>query len=421
MWSLQVLLLWIASLVAIIAADETAANETTANETTVPETTVPETIAASAEEFLAAGAEVIPEVVLGEVGSNTCPEGYVKITDERMCLAAMDILGPGNPELHPDAFEASLYTGAEEDADFPSGCYTYDYVYFTVDQEPTKEVNQEEFERLVAFNNHSTGSPVEDMTPICAKNLEPPAQGGILYVGDSDIDYWIESPTVGTNYSYNIGIGGFTCGDLLENDMDLNLENFLDYFAPSNVVLVCGENDLAYGESVDATLENLANVIDAILDHGASIVYLGTKNEPSTQALWSSYKKYVTRVRTLAEELCSPSTPRVAFVDVQAGFSALGNPDSLYAPDELHLSDEAYALWSEWTKAALEDETGCCSWEGTECVYNTTSGQAQGQTSDDDIADSWSKAVSSANHHHYCHWFVASISFVVFGLGMDLI
>ena len=63
--------------------------------------------------------------------------------------------------------------------------------------------------------------------------------------------------------------------------------------------------------------------------------------------------------------------PVFTFLDRNAAFKDIGNPETLYAPNQLHLSSEGYALWSEWVATALADET-CCVWKGHECLHNTT-------------------------------------------------
>ena len=40
-------------------------------------------------------------------------------------------------------------------------------------------------------------------------------------------------------------------------------------------------------------------------------------------------------------------------------FETLGNPNSFYRRDKLHLSSEGYALWDQWATLALGDSSGC--------------------------------------------------------------
>ncbi len=300
-----------------------------------------------------------PEVVLGETGSNACPGGdngendYEPIQDARMCVAAMDLLGPGNSDLDPNAFPAELYVGTEDTEEFPSGCYTFDY---------------EDYQGLVSFNNHPTGTAGFG-TPICIrKSAQPPEFGGILYIGDSDVDYWVSPP----GPSYNVGVGGATCKDVLET-----VDPMLEYFRPSIVVLVCGENDLLSFDSVKTISGRRSDIVARANAKNASVVFLGTKDEPSTSRYHTKYGLYDDESREAAKRACDiekyvSGRPAFTFLDGNAAFKDIGNPETLYAPDQLHLSSEGYTLWSEWVATTLADET-CCVWKGHECLHNNTS------------------------------------------------
>jgi hypothetical protein len=54
-----------------------------------------------------------------------------------------------------------------------------------------------------------------------------------------------------------VGYGGYTCRDVLDE-----ADDFIAAFAPSTVVLVWGENDIASGRSVNNTLALFNQVVD---------------------------------------------------------------------------------------------------------------------------------------------------------------
>jgi hypothetical protein len=115
-------------------------------------------------------AVVVPQVVLGVIGTNSCPESYSKITSWPLCLASLHILGPaGNPDTDSDAI-AGYDLEVENDPDWPSSCYKTSWG--------------------VWFNEHPSGGTDPEAAPICAKDLEPVVTGGVLWIGDSDTDYW---------------------------------------------------------------------------------------------------------------------------------------------------------------------------------------------------------------------------------------
>jgi len=291
---------------------------------------------------------VNPTVILGEIGSNICPEEYDKINDYRMCVAAMDIIGPGNSDLDPTAYPASSFD-TETDSDWPSGCYTYD---------------DNENNHLVYFNKHPTGKEEPSATPICVKKLESIKVGETLYMGDSDVDYWSPRPS----FSYNVGVGGDTCKDVMGD-----VKPFLDYFQPSIVVLVCGSNDLIE-KSVALTSNRLRSAATRMNQQGSAVIFMGTKDDPSSPELWNDYSDFDNAAREYAKTNCDTlvaGRPAFTFIDVNAAFTDVQNPASFYAPDELHLSDEAYALWTKWVATALK-EPNCCIWKSNKCIYSAT-------------------------------------------------
>jgi len=193
---------------------------------------------------------------------------------------------------------------------------------------------------------------------------------GVVFVGDSDVDYWMTNTEIVLG-SLNVGIAGATCDDVLQ-DIDYLLEET----KPSWIILVCGENDLAQNTTVADTFDLFSDIVDRISDAGSHVLYLGTKPEPATKSLHGLYQKYDELVNGLAINLAEDvADPPLTFIDVYSAFVDLGNPFHLYqASDQLHLSFYGYELWSNWTVAALDDtdKTPCVVWKMGECVVRST-------------------------------------------------
>ena len=75
------------------------------------------------------------------------------------------------------------------------------------------------------------------------------------------------------------------------------------------------------------------------------MLYMGTKPEPGTTSLHTTYAAYDAMIAAAAE-----SNADLYTVDVTSEFNALGNPASLYQSDDLHLSEEGYVLWTKWVR-----------------------------------------------------------------------
>lgn len=291
-----------------------------------------------------------PVVILRDENTVDCPEDYNIITSYPACLAALHYLGPGNPETDNDVVTSDSFAEVESNEDFPSGCY------FWADDD------------MYYFNEHPSGSAEKDSFVVCAQNLEPLSTGNVLWIGDSDVDFWKNTAEISPG-SHNVAIAGSTCEDILGY-----MDDMVNAFLPETVVLVCGENDL-FDSSAAEAFSRLSRVVDKLNALGTRVIFMGTKDEPDSSSLWSKYAKYDTKVKKLAENLAASSTENVSaltFVDVNAGFKDIGNPDSLYGPDELHLSHEGYALWDEWVTLALDDDS-CVIWQSGSCTMNITS------------------------------------------------
>ena len=193
---------------------------------------------------------------------------------------------------------------------------------------------------------------------LCGCTASPEGPASLLFEGDSDIEYWDTSGYAG---AANVGVGGATCGDVL-----YTIEDILAEYQPSEVVLVCGENDL-WGQGVSATFEDFSGVVSRIHARGATVYYMGTKPEPYTTSFHSAYKEYDALIRDHAVSLSAAGVAPLVMIDVYPVFEAADNPDSLYQYDGLHLSAAGYALWDAWLAAARGEE-GCILWESARCM-----------------------------------------------------
>lgn len=292
---------------------------------------------AAVRAWLVLAVAVGEEVAWGS--GNSCPSGYEKLTTVEACRAALDYVGVANDEFQDE----------EDERDWPSGCYYCD---------DTRECSDG-----VWFNTHDSGSAFDTAKPICGQVGWETSLGvatETVFVGDSDVDYWPKTHVLAPS-SVNVGYGGYTCKEV-RNELDAMLHVFGN---PATVVVVCGENDLAYGRSVDKTFGFFTEVVDQAIANGAQrVVYLGTKPEPSTTDLHAEYRTYDSKIRDMVSERAGP----LVMIDVYPAFQEVGNPDSLYANDKLHLSDEGYSYWDQWLSTALADTSGCLRWEAGVCV-----------------------------------------------------
>ena len=289
------------------------------------------------------------DVVLGS--GNGCPDGRVKVT----CLDGCERAMADAPANVGDAG----FAGTETDKDWPSGCYFCDGVDGCWDG--------------VWFNRHESGRANGAAAPLCVLPAADYCGGddGVvdtLFAGDSDVDYWPEGMRAEAfPDSLNEGVAGWTCRTL-----NRRIQGFLDGTSPRWTVLVCGENDIMGGTSPRKTFWHFKNVVGKIIASGSRVLYIGTKPEPDTTYLHSKYRSYDRKIRAYADALAADGdAPPLVMVDSYGGFEDLGNPDGLYDDDGLHLSDQGYALWTEWAEDAMAEadaDAACTVWQSGVCT-----------------------------------------------------
>lgn len=172
-------------------------------------------------------------------------------------------------------------------------------------------------------------------------------------------------------------MGGSTC-----KNVSRKIGKHLNQYKPEWVVLVCGENDL-WDNSVSDTFSDFMVVVDAIVETGARVVYMGTKPEPETKCLHAEYRKYDAKIRAKAIEMDSSAAsnqpPPLVMVDVYPVFETIegSDPGLLYQNDDLHLSKAGYSYWNTWAKTALADGIGSCiRWENNVCEEESNGGSS---------------------------------------------
>lgn len=197
-----------------------------------------------------------------------------------------------------------------------------------------------------------------------------------LFAGDSDIEGW-NSNCCHFPESKNVGVGGDTCADVL-----LTIDANLAASTPEWVVLVCGENNFP-ADSAEVTFGQMSQLVSKINAAGAKVLYMGTKAEPGTTPLHSTYAAYDAMVFGAAE-----TNANLFVVDVTSKFNALGNPTSFYQSDDLHLSEEGYVLWTKWAQEAMAVVAGDAGEGAVESCGNTGRiGIYDGDDDDDDDDD----------------------------------
>jgi lysophospholipase L1-like esterase len=177
---------------------------------------------------------------------------------------------------------------------------------------------------------------------------DPPAAGGVAFVGSSSIRLWDLKTSFPDLDAVNLGFGGSQVSDQTHFAPRLVLP-----LAPRAVVFYAGDNDIAAGRTPEQVRDDFAAF--AVRVHAdlpkAHVLFVAIK--PSI-ARWRQFKRQA-QANALVKRACA-GDGRLAFVDVvPAMLGPDGKPDpDLFVADGLHLSAKGYEVWAEAVAKALE-------------------------------------------------------------------
>lgn len=189
----------------------------------------------------------------------------------------------------------------------------------------------------------------KDIAAFEAKDREnPPAKGGIVFVGSSSIRLW---KTLAQDFPrhrvLNRGFGGSQIADSVAF-----AHRIVTPSAPRMVVLYAGGNDINAGKSPEKVFADFlafVAVVRAELPE-VEIAFISVAGNPKR---WAQVEK-VKMLNALVADYCAKHS-RMKFIDV---FTAMLGPDGLPKPDifvadRLHMNEKGYRLWTEVVGKAL--------------------------------------------------------------------
>ena len=175
-------------------------------------------------------------------------------------------------------------------------------------------------------------------------STNPPPQHAILFVGSSSFTKWTDVQSYFPSYPIiNRGFGGSTLVDVIRYANDVIIP-----YTPKQVVIYCGENDIAYSDTVTApiVLERFKTLFDIIRKkwHNENVVFISIKPSPSR----AKFRPIVEQSNVLIKAFLA-SQKNTSFVDV---FHPMLNSDGkpmpdIFLGDSLHMKPAGYAIWKK--------------------------------------------------------------------------
>src|SRR5450432_98656 len=174
--------------------------------------------------------------------------------------------------------------------------------------------------------------------------LNPPPAHSILFVGSSSFRKWTDVSNYFPGYTIiNRGFGGSIFSDVIRYTNDIIIP-----YHPKQVVIYCGDNDLASSNAItaDSVFERFRVLFEMIRTGlpGENIVYVSIKPSPSRARL----KEKMEKANLLIQTYLSIQS-NAAFVDV---YHKMLNPDGsimtdIFLEDNLHMNAKGYAIWQK--------------------------------------------------------------------------
>lgn len=184
---------------------------------------------------------------------------------------------------------------------------------------------------------------------VAADKAQPPAHGGILFVGSSVFREWTNVAVAMAPWPVvNRAFGGSRTGDQLDRFEQVVLPH-----VPRVVVYYCGSNDLKAGDEPEAIFARFKAFSDRLGREipGTRLLYVTATRSPDRVPLWGRVDHYNALVRSHCM-----ATPGHRFIDINPALvDASGTPRAdLYRADNLHFHPHAYDVFASVIRPVLE-------------------------------------------------------------------
>jgi lysophospholipase L1-like esterase len=182
----------------------------------------------------------------------------------------------------------------------------------------------------------------QDMQRFAAQDaVSPPPRHGVVFVGSSSIRLW---ETLAADFPgvpvINRGFGGSEL-----RDSTFYADRIVIPYAPRQIVLYAGENDLQMGRTPQQVAADFRTFVERVRRDlpKVRIAYISSKPSPLRAGLLEAQRQANALIRAEAERL------HVDYIDVFASMlDTNGQPrGELFVEDRLHMNRAGYELWRQ--------------------------------------------------------------------------
>ncbi|MCW3092563.1 MAG: hypothetical protein JWP81_3632 [Ferruginibacter sp.] len=171
-----------------------------------------------------------------------------------------------------------------------------------------------------------------------------PAKQLILFIGSSSFTKWVDvQDYFPVHHILNRAFGGSTLLNVIHYANDIIFP-----YQPKQIVIYCGENDIASSDSITAKIvfnrfRQLFELIRSRLPL-VPVAYVSMKPSPSRQKFWPKMMEGNSMIRNYLK-----TKKNAAFIDV---YHKMFNKDGtvmkdIFLEDNLHMNARGYAIWQK--------------------------------------------------------------------------
>lgn len=175
-------------------------------------------------------------------------------------------------------------------------------------------------------------------------SVSSPPQNAILFIGSSSFTLWQKVQDSFPGYTIiNRGFGGSTLPDQVRYVNDIVFP-----YNPKQIVIYCGENDLASSDTVTAAMvfDRFKELFELIRQKFTDLplVYISMKPSPSRRHLFSKMREANQSIKEFLS-----TQKNTVFIDVHNKMlNPTGKPiPEIFLDDSLHMNAKGYAIWKK--------------------------------------------------------------------------
>ena len=170
-----------------------------------------------------------------------------------------------------------------------------------------------------------------------------PPKNSILFIGSSSFTKWTDvqeyfpGPPI-----INRAFGGSSLPDLINH-----VDAIVFPYKPRQIIIYCGENDLAASDTVSAELvfTRFTQLFQLIREKlpAVSIAFVSIKPSPSRRKIWPQAREANALIKKWLK-----TKKHTAYIDVYYKMFKNGNiMQDIFIEDDLHMNAKGYAIWQK--------------------------------------------------------------------------